>query len=399
MVKCRYLLGLVLVSVLFAGCLLGDDIDTLREKAGIRSVISINSQPSEIINVTEGNISGNLSVSASVTGGAALNYQWYSNTTNSNTGGSVINGATSSSYAIPTTLTTGTYYYFCQVSAVGGVATPVRSNVSRVDVIPSPFPMEMVWVQGGSFELGRELNPNVGGGDYTPVSTVNISGFNMGKYQVTQAQYQAVMGNNPSYFSNNPASGEIQSRRPVETVSWYDAIVFCNRLSIREGLTIAYRIPSIAGSSNNEFWESGSLVIPTSNNAAWNAIEIISDSTGYRLPTEAQWEYAAKGGNGSPGNFTYSGSNDPNAVAWYSANSGSRTHEVGKKAPNILGLYDMSGNVWEWCWDWWGNYTSNTKNDPLGAPSGSLRVIRGGFWYFSSENVRSVNRYVNDPFI
>ncbi|MCL2443967.1 MAG: formylglycine-generating enzyme family protein, partial [Treponema sp.] len=342
-------------------------------------VITINTQPSPTTNVFSGNISGgNLSVGASVTGNAEIRYQWYSNTTNNNSGGTIINGAINASYVIPTSLTAGTYYYYCRLNAGGG-ASPVSSNVARVIVVE---PIEMVQVPGGSFELGRNLGTG-GGSDETPVSTVNISGFYMGKYQVTREQYFTVMGTYPGFILAAHAAA-------AEQVSWYDAIVFCNRLSNMEDLTPAY---SISGSTNPDAWGT----VPTSSNATWNAVQIVSGSTGYRLPTEAQWEYAAKGGNGSPGNFTYSGSNDPDAVAWYRGNSGNITHEVGKKAPNSLGIYDMSGNVAEWCWDWFGIYTSTTKIDPTGAPSGTNRVIRGGSWGHSSENVRSVYRSHNDP--
>jgi len=255
--------------------------------------------------------------------------------------------------------------------------------------------IEMVQVPGGSFEMGKDLG-TAATGDVTPVHTVTLTGFKMGKYEVTQEQWFMIMGSKPSYFNGSsgkkPASGEVQGKRPVERVRWYDAIVFCNKLSIAEGYTPAY---SISGSTDPSAWGS----VPTSSNSTWNAVTIVSGSTGYRLPTEAQWEYAAKGGDGSPGNYTYAGSDTIGDVAWYRDNSGDKTHEVGKKAPNGLGLYDMNGNVWELCWDWNVNYSSEAQTDPQGASSGAGRVVRGGSWINPAENARSVFRYdVHNPY-
>ncbi|MDR0300892.1 MAG: formylglycine-generating enzyme family protein [Treponema sp.] len=251
----------------------------------------------------------------------------------------------------------------------------------------------MVWVPGGTFEMGKDLGTDATG-DVTPVHMVTLSGFYLGKYPVTQAQYQAVMGKNPSYFhgglGREPAAGEVQEKRPVECVSWYDAIVFCNKLSMAEGLTPAYRM---AGSTNPDDWGAVPENYNDRSRAKWDAVEVVG-ATGYRLPTEVQWEYAAKGGKGSPKAYTYSGSNTAGDVAWYADNSGEKTHEVGKKKANGLGLYDMSGNVWEWCWDWYGGYSSDTQTDPTGAVSGDNRVIRGGCWIDSAEYVRSAGRYL-----
>jgi uncharacterized repeat protein (TIGR02543 family) len=241
---------------------------------------------------------------------------------------------------------------------------------------------EMVYVPGGSFQMGTTSG---GESNERPVHTVTLSGFYMGKYEVTQAQYQAVIGSLPSSLTSTSNTYGKGDNYPVYYVSWYDALVFCNRLSITEGLTPAYLI---SGSTDPSAWGT----VPTSSNSTWDAVTIVGGSTGYRLPTEAQWEYAAKGGNGSPGNYTYSGSNTIGDVAWYNGNSGSRTHEVGTKTPNGLGLYDMSGNVHEWYWDWYGSYSSAAQTDPTGPSSGSQRMVRGGSWADAGIYVRSTYR-------
>ena len=275
------------------------------------------------------------------------------------------------------------------VSGAISISNNANSEVVTV-VFPTTYapPAGMVYVPGGSFQMGDAKNLNYYDHE-KPVHTVTMTGFCIGKYEVTQAQYKAVMGSNPSYFSSSPASLEVQANRPVECVSWYDAIVFCNKLSMAEGLSPAYRI---SGSTNPSAWGS----VPTSSNSMWDAVEIVSGSNGYRLPTEAQWEYAAKGGGGSPGNYTYSGSNYQHEVGWDLGNSDYKTHEVGKKLANGLGIFDMSGNVCEWCWDWYSYYSSSPVANPAGPAYGLSRIMRGGFWSSSNET-HSSYRGAADP--
>jgi predicted outer membrane repeat protein len=249
--------------------------------------------------------------------------------------------------------------------------------------------VDMLSVAGGMFMMGS-LTPVNTAADETQHQVTLTTGFSIAKYQVTQKQYETVMTGNgnginptPSRFKSDPVSGENQNRRPVEQVSWYEAIVFCNRLSIMEGLTPAYIMEMSAAydfRTDPDLWGT----VPAGNrDARWDAVEIVAGSTGYRLPTEAQWEYAARGG-ASSGGYNYSGSGDIDAVAWHGSNSGSKSREVGKKQPNELGLYDMSGNVWEWCWDWYDDYPIGPQTDPTGPatapPSTGCRVIRGGGW-------------------
>jgi formylglycine-generating enzyme required for sulfatase activity len=248
----------------------------------------------------------------------------------------------------------------------------------------------MVWIDGGTFTMGSEDSQDFGA---SPSHTVTLSGFYMGEYEVTQEKYLEVMGTNPSYFTINngrePETGEADIKRPVERVSWYDALVFCNKLSMIEGLSPAYKI---SGSTDPAQWgpvPSGAV------DPVWDAVEIAANSTGYRLPTEAQWEYACRAGTTSPWYCAETGVGD---YAWYNDNSGSKTHEVGKKLPNAYELYDMHGNVLEWCWDWYASYPAVAQNDPVGASSGFLRVPRGGSYLDSAQDTRSASRSLIAPF-
>ena len=204
----------------------------------------------------------------------------------------------------------------------------------------------MIAVKGGTFQMGATSEQGSDAdNDEKPVHNVTLSDYYIGETEVTQELWQAVMGSNPSKFSG--------SQRPVESVSWNDCQKFITKLN------------NLTGKN-------------------------------FRLPTEAEWEYAARGGNKSKG-YKYSGSNTIDDVAWYQSNSSSRTHDVKTKQVNELGIYDMSGNVYEWCQDWYGSYSSSSQINPTGPTSGSYRVIRGGSWNGSAERCRVSNRSINNP--
>ena len=249
-------------------------------------------------------------------------------------------------------------------------------------------PEGFVLVSAGTFNMGS----NSGQDNNKPVHEVTITKpFYMGKYEVTQAEYESVIGTNPSKYKgdeNLPAAGEVQENRPVETVSWYDILVYCNKRSLAEDLTPCY---SINGSVNPSDWGE----IPTETDATWNSVVCDFSAEGYRVPTEAEWEYAARAGDSTVDKLTYSGTSDLDKLgdyAWYSDNSGGISHEVGKKLPNDFGLYDMSGNVFEFCWNWFtGTYEdSEGGSDPTGVKLGSTRIVRGG--WSNSEDYCAVSR-------
>jgi formylglycine-generating enzyme required for sulfatase activity len=268
----------------------------------------------------------------------------------------------------------------------GGKA-PVEGITPQVTQKATPSP-GFVRVEGGTFQMGS----NSGDDDEKPVHTVTIKSFNMAKYEVTQKEWTAVMGTTIRQQRDKADKsyaiyGE-GDNYPMYYVSWYDAIEYCNRLSEKEKLTPAYTI-----NKSQKDWGNNSEYDDLKWTVQWNR-----NANGYRLPTEAEWEYAARGGNGSPGNYTYAGSNNIGDVAWYDENSAGSTQEAGAKKPNGLGLYDMSGNVFEWCWDWYGDYASGAQTDPIGASSGSRRVVRGGGWSFPAGFARSAYRNDDDPY-
>ena len=222
----------------------------------------------------------------------------------------------------------------------------VKDGMFKADVVLKiafkiNLAMAMVFVEGGTFTMGcTSEQDNDCWSDERPAHRVTLDDFYVGKYEVTQAQWKMIMGYNPSHFKGD--------NLPVEQVSWNDVQIFIRKLNAQTGEQ-------------------------------------------YRLPTEAEWEYAARGGKKSC-HYKYSGSNVADSVAWYWNDSRETTHPVGTKSPNEIGIYDMSGNVWEWCSDWYGDYTGDEQTDPQGPPSGSRHVLRGGRWNFTAGNVRVSTR-------
>ncbi len=302
---------------------------------------------------------------------------------------SVAIDVTEASYTPATALTNLQTHYWRVRAKDGAGQYGAWSGVQSLGV----FMLETVYVEGGSFQMGS----TAGYSDEKPVHQVTVSTFYMSRYEVTHGHYleflngagvsaagrlngnevidmddsDVAFSHNGTLFSFSGSEYADSIDCPVMEVTWYGAAEYANWLSAESSLTKVYTING------------------TSVTADW-------DANGYRLPTEAEWEYAARGGNASKG-YLYAGSNNVGEVAWYEDNSGNETHPVGGKAPNELGLYDMSGNVREWCWDWDGSYSSGSQSDPRGPASGSNRVFRGGSWINSAWYLRSANRSSFSP--
>ncbi len=253
---------------------------------------------------------------------------------------------------MPTRTTTTTTY-----SQTGYASQPAPAANQDFTETAWGVNMKMIWVEGGDFLMGCTSEQGNCDSDEQNVRRVTVDGFYIGMLEVTQSQWEKVVGTSiyqqktKTDYSNTYGVGPDY---PMYYVSWDEAMEFCRLLSNKTGRT-------------------------------------------YTLPTEAQWEYAARGGNKNEG-AKYAGSNMIDAVAWYTDNSGSSTHIVGSKRANALGIYDMSGNVWEWCKDWYASsYVSYDTNNPVGPSSGSARVRRGGSWYFSASDCRVAGRSSTSP--
>ena len=253
----------------------------------------------------------------------------------------------------------------------------------------STTPTGFIQVAGGTFQMGSTNTSDYGA---SPPHSVTVGSFYMDKTETTYEKWTEVRNWGLTHgYTDLPvgANGYNQSatNNPVAQLNWYDILKWCNARSEKDGLTAVY----YTNSTLTTIYRTGQLDL-ASDAVKWTA-------NGYRLPTEAEWEFAAKGGTKSQG-YTYSGSSILDSVAWHFDNAGQVTHAVGTKRANELGLYDMSGNVQEWCWDWYDTYSASAQTDPKGPASspGVLRVMRGGSYYAGAINCRIADRYrANQP--
>lgn len=257
---------------------------------------------------------------------------------------------------------------------------PVHTESSLMDgsYLESPTLGTMVLIPSGTMELAQGT------------TSTQTQGFYMAVYPVTRAQFLEIMEVDPS--DPRRSSGMTD---PVQQVTWYQAIGFANKLSIHEGLTPVYEIDGV------DFSRIRFQSIPTQQSGPWNRVRVNTTANGYRLPTEMEWLWAAGGASPQPrlqGFAGSDGSNNPRDYLWYSANAGGKTQPVGSKLPNQLGIYDLSGNVWEWVWDWYGPLLPGELVDYSGPETGTLRTHKGGAWNFDLTDAALASRDSLFPF-
>lgn len=245
------------------------------------------------------------------------------------------------------------------------------------ETLPDGTSFEMVPVEGGSFMMGSEEGKE----REKPTHKVQLASFYLSRYPITQLLWKAVMGEDPKKLAFP------HPQRPVEMVSWHEVVEFCNQINKIQDYRTIYTIDKDLPYPNNKKWTDS----------------LIKEPEGFRLPTEAEWEYAAGGGKYGP-SFTYAGSPNHNEVAWWDRSSQGISQPIGLRSPNALGLFGMSGNIWEWVWDWYDdNYYEYCSQqaiipNPIGKAHGSSRGVRGGSWYnYVVDDLRIAYRYDYNP--
>ena len=263
-----------------------------------------------------------------------------------------------------------------------------KANPTRYQQLEARYYPIMIDIPGGTFEMGCNADIDEGFENDETLHEVKLNSYRLAQYETTNWQYHLFcISTGQDNIERTREGWPLQGHLPVVNVNWYDAIQYSNWLNEQKGLTKAYAVDKENKDTNN---------ISTSDHLKWT-VNLATNGIGYRIPTEAEWEYAAQGGLAKK-ETVYSGSDNLDEVGWYYNNSNSRPHQVGSLQPNRLGLYDMSGNTWEWCWDLYGDYETELAENPQGPDLGYRRVLRGGYWLSYNNGCRVSIRGYNYPY-